>query len=329
MLARNGRAPIGELRYYADTRLDRFSTPLAQGAARRGAGDDRRQAAGRDGHSPRRSAASTLSGDERLGVYRADYGSGLRDSAALVTLAAETNIANDRGAEARQRHRQGVLGPQPTRRRRSRRGCCWPRTRWPSRRNEPKLDRQRRAGRGIAAASLPAAELREGAAHRRQRGRAPIDAVVTVIGAGADARASGLQGLHGRAQLLHARRHAGRSCERDRRLRTAQAERAPGRGREARGQDAGGRVLLVDRLPAGFEIENPRLVESGDVKALRLAEDDRAAGARRVPRRPLRRRLQLLRRRRAGADTGNATPTARRRPRARPPRRRSPTWCAR
>ena len=33
-------------------------------------------------------------------------------------------------------------------------------------------------------------------------------------------------------------------------------------------KDAGGRVLLVDRLPAGFEIENPRIVDSGDVKAL-------------------------------------------------------------
>ena len=30
VLARNGRAPIGDLRYYADTRIDRFSTPLAQ-----------------------------------------------------------------------------------------------------------------------------------------------------------------------------------------------------------------------------------------------------------------------------------------------------------
>src|SRR5690606_39038989 len=30
VLARNGRAPIGELRYYADTRLERFSTPLAK-----------------------------------------------------------------------------------------------------------------------------------------------------------------------------------------------------------------------------------------------------------------------------------------------------------
>ncbi|MFZ1104473.1 MAG: alpha-2-macroglobulin, partial [Hyphomicrobiaceae bacterium] len=30
VLARNGQAPIGELRYYVDTRLDRFATPLAQ-----------------------------------------------------------------------------------------------------------------------------------------------------------------------------------------------------------------------------------------------------------------------------------------------------------
>ena len=30
VLARNGRAPIGELRYYVDTQLDGFSTPLAQ-----------------------------------------------------------------------------------------------------------------------------------------------------------------------------------------------------------------------------------------------------------------------------------------------------------
>src|SRR5262249_26809210 len=29
-LARNGRAPIGELRYYVDTKLDNFATPLAQ-----------------------------------------------------------------------------------------------------------------------------------------------------------------------------------------------------------------------------------------------------------------------------------------------------------
>jgi uncharacterized protein YfaS (alpha-2-macroglobulin family) len=34
------------------------------------------------------------------------------------------------------------------------------------------------------------------------------------------------------------------------------------------GTDTGGRVLLVDRLPAGLEIENPRLVDSGDIGTL-------------------------------------------------------------
>ncbi len=33
-------------------------------------------------------------------------------------------------------------------------------------------------------------------------------------------------------------------------------------------KEAGGRVLVVDRLPSGLEIENPRLVTSGDVKTL-------------------------------------------------------------
>ncbi len=33
-------------------------------------------------------------------------------------------------------------------------------------------------------------------------------------------------------------------------------------------KEAGGRVLLVDHLPAGFEIENPRIVDSGDIKSL-------------------------------------------------------------
>ena len=40
--------------------------------------------------------------------------------------------------------------------------------------------------------------------------------------------------------------------------------------------DVGGRILLVDRLPAGFEIENPRLVDSGDVKTLDWLKTTRA-----------------------------------------------------
>ena len=35
-----------------------------------------------------------------------------------------------------------------------------------------------------------------------------------------------------------------------------------------------GRVLLVDRLPAGLEIENPRLVTGGDISALSWLKSD-------------------------------------------------------
>ena len=39
-------------------------------------------------------------------------------------------------------------------------------------------------------------------------------------------------------------------------------------------EHAGGRILLVDRLPAGLEIENPRLVTSGDIKSLSWLKSD-------------------------------------------------------
>lgn len=39
------------------------------------------------------------------------------------------------------------------------------------------------------------------------------------------------------------------------------------------GMQTGGRVLLVDRLPAGLEIENPRLVDSGDIASLNWLMD--------------------------------------------------------
>ncbi|MBN9277212.1 MAG: alpha-2-macroglobulin family protein, partial [Hyphomicrobium sp.] len=86
VLARNGRAPVGELRYYVDTRLERFSSALAQaqiGAALAMTGDKpRAERAFR--------AALTRMGDDAADNGRADYGSRLRDGAAVLTLVSET-----------------------------------------------------------------------------------------------------------------------------------------------------------------------------------------------------------------------------------------------
>ena len=89
VLARNGRAPIGELRYYVDTKLDDFTTPLAQaqlGAALAMMGDKVRAE-----HALTAAMKSIEATDD--GFTRRDYGTSVRDGAALITLAAETGIA--------------------------------------------------------------------------------------------------------------------------------------------------------------------------------------------------------------------------------------------
>jgi len=88
VLARNGAAPIGDLRYLADTKLNNLATPIAKAqlaAALALVGDkvraERVYAAAFDSLAPK----------PVLEFGRVDYGSALRDAAALVSLASEGN----------------------------------------------------------------------------------------------------------------------------------------------------------------------------------------------------------------------------------------------
>ena len=89
VLARNGRAPIGELRYYVDTKLNAFATPLAQaqlGAALAMLGDKPR--------AERALEAAVKAIEEKDdGESRRDYGTSIRDGAALLTLVSESGVA--------------------------------------------------------------------------------------------------------------------------------------------------------------------------------------------------------------------------------------------
>ncbi|WP_421726615.1 alpha-2-macroglobulin family protein [Bauldia sp.] len=88
VLARNGKASLGDLRYYAEAKIDNFGTALAKaqvGAALALYGEQRRAA------DAFRAAISDLDG-RRSAAWRGDYGSPLRDTAAVLTLAAETNV---------------------------------------------------------------------------------------------------------------------------------------------------------------------------------------------------------------------------------------------
>jgi uncharacterized protein YfaS (alpha-2-macroglobulin family) len=87
VLARAGRAAIGDLRYYADSKLDAFATPLAKaqvGAAMALYGDQQRAA------KAFTAAMADLNKAEGAPYWRHDYGTALRDGAAVLTLAAET-----------------------------------------------------------------------------------------------------------------------------------------------------------------------------------------------------------------------------------------------
>ncbi len=87
VLARAGRAAIGDLRYYAESKLDSFATPLAKaqiGAALAFYGDRIRA------ERAFRAALADIDAAVEAQTYRPDYGSLLRDEAAVLTLASET-----------------------------------------------------------------------------------------------------------------------------------------------------------------------------------------------------------------------------------------------
>jgi alpha-2-macroglobulin len=266
VLARNGRAPIGELRYYADTRLDRFSTPLAKaqlGAALAMMGDKPRS------ETAFSAALAGMDKPEPSGtfVYRSDYGSSLRDNAAIATLAAETRITTvetpklinviakayqDRTHTSTQEQAWMLLAANAL----------------TEQAKEAKLVVNGAPVPGPILRSLSAEDLAKAPLTVANQGDAPVDAVVSVIGAALTPEPPVSKGftivrsyytLDGKpVDLASASGGTGEVTQNDRFIAVVKVE----------GQDAGGRVLLVDRLPAGFEIENPRLLESGDVSSL-------------------------------------------------------------
>ena len=87
VLARNGTAPLGDLRYLADAKLDDLATPIAKAqiAAALGLLGDRIRA-----ERVYKAALDDIKPKPQTELFsRVDYGSTLRDAAALVTLASE------------------------------------------------------------------------------------------------------------------------------------------------------------------------------------------------------------------------------------------------
>ncbi|QUJ76354.1 alpha-2-macroglobulin family protein [Sulfitobacter albidus] len=247
VLARAGAAQIGDLRYYADAKATQFATPMAAaqlGAALASYGDPTRA----DAMFTR--AASLLARRGDPSRWRDDFGSDLRDRAAVLHLAAEAGSeAVDRDALA------GDLG-----------------------RVTRALSTQEAAHVALAARALQGAPsdlrldgapvqgtaikiLRDTApqSHRlTNAGDTPVDVTVTTLGVPEVPPEAGGTGYALRRTLY-----------------TLQGE--PVSGPVPSGarlivvldlqpfESTGARLMIDDPLPGGFEIDNPNLLRSGDI----------------------------------------------------------------
>jgi alpha-2-macroglobulin len=263
VLARNGRAPIGELRYYVDTRLERFSTPLAQaqlGAALSMLGDKPRA------EKALQAALKTIA-DKDDGLTRRDYGTGVRDGAALITLASETGLAKAEVPRLVDIVAKAYRAKAYT----STQEQAWMLLAARALAEEAGnalLSVNGAAHKGQLVRPVLPANVKDGALVITNDGDTPIDAVVSVVGAAMTPEPAVSRGftiertyytLDGKKVDLASATGGQATLQQNERLVTVL---------KVASADTGGRILVVDRLPAGLEIENPRLVDSGDIKAL-------------------------------------------------------------
>ncbi|MEQ1716492.1 MAG: alpha-2-macroglobulin [Hyphomicrobium sp.] len=264
VLARNGRAPVGELRYYADERIERFTTVLSKaqiGAALSMMGDKERA------ERVFATALAAMTAAAADNGYRADYGSTLRDGAALITLAAETGIAKADTPKLA----TVIAKAYETRSNTSTQEQAWMLLAAKALNDETKGTKLAIDGAPVSGPilkGLSAAELKNGAVTIFNNGDTAVDAVISVIGAALTPEPAVSKGfkIERQAYTLDGKKIEMKSLaggaaqvkQNDRFVMTVKVT----------SDEAGGRIMIVDRLPAGFEIENPRLVESGSIKGL-------------------------------------------------------------
>ena len=262
VLARNGAAPLGDLRYIADVKLAEVVTPIAKAqiAAALGMLGDKARS-----DQVYLAALDAIAPQPKLDLGRADFGSALRDAAALVTLASEGRAPQKTIDDAISRIDAARTLSSYT----STQEDAW------------LVLAARSLAKQLNAISLSVAgEKRQGAYYRSLRadqltaplavtnsGEGNVQAVVSVSGA-----------------PLTPEPAAERGFKIEREFHTLDGEAAdPTKARQnqrfvvvlkmTEPQPQFGRVIVADYLPAGFEIDNPKLVSSADTGGLAWIAD--------------------------------------------------------
>jgi len=258
VLATNSRASIGDLRYYAETKLDAFATPLAKaqiGAALALYGDRARA------ETAFRAALGNLdaAAEEQEG-WRVDYGSRLRDGAAVLTLASETRAELDLVSLARrveqERQNAGHTSTQED---------AWSLMAAHALMEnlaEPQLAVDGVPLDGPLFRSLEPDGLSAAPLSIENRGERPIEVGITVRGVPRTPEPAG-----GTFYALTRTYYTLDGQPADPAA-VPQGERLVAVLDVTTTETQGARLVLDDPLPAGFEIDNPHVLASGDVAAL-------------------------------------------------------------
>jgi hypothetical protein len=261
VLARNGAAPIGDLRYLADTKLTNLATPIAKSqlAAALALVGDRARA-----ERVYAAALDSLSPKPTLEFGRVDYGSALRDAAALVSLASEGNAprATLTQAVARVEVARGLTPYTSTQE-----------NAWlvlASRALSKETLAMDLDGAPIKTAlyrTYKAAEVAGKPVKITNTGDTPVQAVVSVSGSPVTpepAASNGFKIERNYFTLDGKPVDVSKAMQNDRFAVVLTITEA---------KPEFGHIMVSDYLPAGFEIDNPHLVSSGDTGTLDWIED--------------------------------------------------------
>jgi uncharacterized protein YfaS (alpha-2-macroglobulin family) len=257
VLARNGVAPIGDLRYVADTKLDDISTPIAKAqiAAALGMLGDRVRA-----ERVYAAAVASIAPPPRFEYGRSDYGSVLRDSAAVVTLAAEGGAPSATVMNAIARVETSRAAANYT----STQENAWMVLAARALGKETRLSlrvagemRQTALYRTFRPADIPASGIKA-----ENLGDATLQAVVSVSGAPITSEPAAEKGfkIERTYYTLTGEKVDPSKVKQNTRLAVVLRITEP--------QPQYGRLIVADYLPAGFEIDNPNLVSSGETSTL-------------------------------------------------------------
>jgi alpha-2-macroglobulin len=258
VLARNGRPVMGDLRYLAETKIEAFDTALAQaqiGAALALLGDRGRATKAFE------AGARALATAETSKYSRADYGSLLRDSAGFLALAAEANVNTSLISQAALK----LQGERSASAYTSTQENTWmvlAAASLASKANDMALTIDSQAHKGSYFRTWKGQSMDGKGIRIGNTGTSPVQIVLTTSGFPAVREPAESKGyslersyytMTGKPADLNSIRQNDRLVTV---LKVTETEAAYGR------------LLLVDMLPAGLEIDNPNLVDSGSIAGL-------------------------------------------------------------